>query len=115
MRQRKSTLHLKQFRVREKGRQRDQLALMIQGLEQSKLDLEQGIRVEEQRTKISDPTRIEYSPLAKSLRGRMENIDQSIAELKAQMDMIEIELEDAQIEYQRVAEIEARDTVSMRA
>lgn len=115
MRPRKSTVQLKQFHVNEKQRQLNLVKTMLSELEHSKLELQNAVEIEEKRSGVSDPSKMTYSSLAKSLRDRMANIEQSIADLTFKVEAAEEALEEVQLEYTRAVDLEVRESSLMRA
>lgn len=65
-----------------------QIETLIAEFSAQRSDLLHQITAEEDRSKQTDPTHFAYSPLATSLRARIENLDQSIADLGSQMELL---------------------------
>jgi flagellar FliJ protein len=57
---------------------------MIADLMRKYDDLDAQMKIEEQRTGVSDPAHFNYSMAAKSTRGRRDNILKTVADLKDQ-------------------------------
>jgi hypothetical protein len=61
---------------------------LVAELSAQRSDLVHQNRAEEYLSKQSDPTHYAYSPLAASLRARIENLDRSIVDLNSQMALL---------------------------
>jgi translation initiation factor IF-3 len=109
MKSRESLVRLKEFQVNEKGRQLQQLQMMMSEFERMAKDLESQIVVEEKKSGISDPNHFAYPTFAKAARQRADNLQVSIKELKMQEEALEQALEEMQAEYARAAALEERD------
>ena len=109
MKPRESLVRLKTFQVKEKRRQRDQLATMIEEFARMGGDLDAQIEAEERRAGISDPTHFAYPMPAKAARTRRENLANSAKELKVQLDAANIALEEAEAELEKAEAKERRD------
>ena len=93
---RDSMVRLKAFQVNEKERQRDQLANMIADFGRMAGDLDAQIGAEEARSGIDDPTHFAYPMTAKAARTRRDKLNDSMRELRVQLDAAAIALEEAQ-------------------
>jgi hypothetical protein len=82
---------LNRFRLVEAQRRVAQIESMIARLKRQSSELEQDLNLEHNRTKISDPQHFAYSPLAKSILQRHENLKRSI-------QGFEVKLEEAKVE-----------------
>ena len=109
MKPRESLVRLKTFQVKEKRRQRDQLANMIEEFARMGGDLDAQIEAEERRAGITDPTHFAYPMPAKAARTRRENLSNSAKELKVQLDAANIALEEAEAELEKAEAKERRD------
>ena len=109
MKPRESLVRLKTFQVKEKRRQRDQLATMINEFARMGGDLDAQIEAEERRAGITDPTHFAYPMPAKAARTRRENLANSAKELKVQLDAANIALEEAEAELEKAEAKERRD------
>ena len=112
MKPRESLVRLKTFQAKEKRRQRDQLAAMIDEFQRMGADLDVQIEAEERRAGITDPTHFAYPMPAKAARTRRDNLEVSARELKVQLDAANIALEEAEAE---LAKAEAKDRRDGRA
>lgn len=116
MKSRESLVRLKEFQVKEKRRQLNQLQSMMAEFERMAKELENQISFEEKKSGITDSTHFAYPTFAKAARQRADNLQESIRELKVQQDAAELALEEVQAEYEKAAAIEERDAaVRMRA
>ena len=109
MKPRDSLVRLKAFQVNEKQRQRDQLAMMIAEFDRMASDLDAQIANEERRSGITDPHHFAYPMPAKAARTRRDNLNDSMRELKVQLDAAKIALEEAQAELDKAQAKERRD------
>lgn len=109
MKSRESHVRLKMFQVNEKTRQLSQIQLMMGEMEKMAAELEYQIAAEEKKAGISDPAHFAYPTFAKAARQRADNLQNSIRELKVQMDAAELALEESQAEYSKAAALEERD------
>lgn len=85
MRSRDSSLRLHRFKTEEKRRQVADIESMIADFMRKYDELDQQIKLEEQRTGVTDPNHFNYSMAAKAVRGRRDNLLKSINELKEQL------------------------------
>ncbi|WP_377290735.1 flagellar export protein FliJ [Rhizobium sp. SG2393] len=116
MKSRESLTRLKEFQVKEKQRQLNQLQMMMAEFERMAKDLESQIAIEEKKSGITDPSHFAYPTFAKAARQRADNLQVSIRELKVQQDAAEIALEEVKAEFQKAAALEERDSsVRLRA
>jgi flagellar export protein FliJ len=115
MKSRESLVRLKEFQVKEKQRQLNQLQMMAE-FERMTKELENQITFEEKKSGISDPSHFAYPTFAKAARQRADNLQVSVRELKVQQDAAELALEEVQAEFAKAAALEERDSgVRMRA
>lgn len=84
MRSRETTLRLHRFRTEERRRQAADIDGMIQDLSKKYDELDAHVRFEEGRNGVSDPANVNYSMAAKATRGRRDNLQKSIGDLKDQ-------------------------------
>ena len=116
MKSRESLVRLKEFQVKEKRRQLNQLQMMMSEFERMSKELESQIAIEEKKSGISDPNHFAYPTFAKAARQRADNLIVSIRELKVQQDAAELTLEEAEAEFAKAAALEERDNaVRIRA
>jgi hypothetical protein len=109
MKSRDSLVRLKEFQVKEKRRQLQQLQLMMSEFERMAKELVHQISVEETKSGITDPTHFAYPTFAKAARQRADNLEVSIRELKTQQETAEAALLEADAEFERASALENRD------
>jgi flagellar FliJ protein len=102
MRSRDSSLRLHRFKTEEKRRQAADIESMIADFMRKYDDLDQQIKVEEQRTGVTDPNHFNYSMAAKAVRGRRDNLLKSINELKEQLANAKADLAAEEAELRKV-------------
>jgi hypothetical protein len=93
MKSQHSTLQAKRFEVTEKARKVASLEMMVIDLEHTAMELAWQISIEEKRTGVKNPAHIAYSTLAKATTLRRTNLLNSVADLRAKLDMARCELE----------------------
>jgi len=111
MKSRDNVMRLKRFQVEEKTRQLTQIDMMVAELERMRGDLEAQIRIEEEKSGISDPEHFAYPTFAKAVRQRKENLDVSIRELQEKRINAEAAVEEADEELKKAQKLGARDQV----
>jgi flagellar protein FliJ len=109
MKTRNSLVRLKRFQVEEKRRQASQIEMMIAEFERMAVELDDQIIAEHKRTGISDVNHFAYSTFAKAARQRRDNLSESAADLKLQLDAAQVALEEAVAELTKVELLEERD------
>ncbi len=95
-------LRLHTFRVEEARRQVGEIELMINEFRRKQEELENGIRFEEERAGITDPTHVQYPPAALDMRKRRDNLLKSVADLERQLDEALARVSDAETELEKV-------------
>ena len=116
MKSRESLVRLKEFQVKEKQRQLNQLQMMMAEFDRMTKELESQITFEEKKSGITDPSHFAYPTFAKAARQRSDNLQVSIRELKVQQDAAELALEEAEAEFAKASALEERDNaVRLRA
>jgi flagellar export protein FliJ len=85
MRSKDTLMRLQRFRYEEKRRQVSEIEAMIADFLRKQDDLDQQVKMEETRTGIADPSHFNYSLTAKAIRGRRDNLLQSIEDLRDQL------------------------------
>ena len=103
------TLRAKRFEVTEKARKVASLEMMVIDLEHMAMELARQISVEEERTRVKNPTHVAYSTLATATTQRRTKILNSVADLRAKLDMARRELEDAEAELRTLESAETHD------
>ena len=110
MRSRESLLRLNRFRVEDCRRQVSDMDLMINDLMRKHDDLDNHVKFEEQRTGVSDPSNVNYSMAAKSVRGRRDNILATVAELRDQHETTIERLKEAEADLRKVEMLVEKET-----
>ncbi len=109
MKSRDSLLRLKRFQVDEKRRQVSQIEIMLSDFQRNIEDLNEQIRVEQERSGISDPTHYAYPTFAKAAMTRRENLETSMGDLRAQLENAQADLGEAYEELKKIELIEERN------
>ncbi len=102
MRSKSTLIRLHRFRFEEKRRQAAEISAMIADFRRKQDDLEYQIKVEEERTGVSDPEHFNYSMTAKSIRGRRDNLLRSIGDLEVQLAAAEEAVSEEEAELRKV-------------
>ena len=103
------TLRAKRFDVAEKARKVASLEAMVIDFEHMALELARQISSEEERTDVKNPAHVAYSTLAKATTLRRTKLLNSVADLRAKLDMARRELEEAEAELRALEPAETRD------
>ncbi|MEM9331781.1 MAG: flagellar export protein FliJ [Pseudomonadota bacterium] len=109
MKSRENLLRLKHFQVEDKTRQLAQIDMMIAEFEKMFGDLEDQIKIEEEKAGITDPAHFAYPTFAKAARQRQENLEGSIRDLKDKRVNAEAALVEAEEELKKAQRLEQRD------
>ncbi len=109
MKSRDTLIRLKKFQAEEKGRRVAQIEAMIAEFTRMIGDLDREIAVEEQRSGNSDPSHFAYSTYARASRGRRDNLQNSIAELRDQAEEARSLHADAVDELKKAENLEGRE------
>ncbi len=109
MKSRDSLVRLKRFQAEEKRRRVNQIEAMVAEFSRMSGDLDREIAGEEQRSGISDPQHFAYPTYARSARARRDNLQQSAAELRQQLDDAKAAHEAALEEVARAQSLEGRE------
>lgn len=112
MKPRESQLRLKHFQVEDKTRQLTQIDLMIGELSRMAEELDNQIRLEEEKSGITDASHFAYPTFAKAARQRRDNLQVSIRELNERRDAAQEALNEAEEELKKAQLLENRDGVS---
>lgn len=115
MKSRDTLIRLKRFQVDEKRRKVAQTEAMIADFERMAADLDREIAAEEQRAGITDPTHFAYPTYAKAAMTRRDNLLQSAADLKDQLDEAKTELQEAFEDLKKIEILDDRETSRDRA
>ena len=109
MKSRENAVQLKQFQVKEKTRQLQQLDQMIADFERMATELDMQIEAEEKKAGITDVNHCAYPTFARAARTRRDNLMHSQKELKIQRDAAEAALAEAEAELRKAEALEERD------
>ncbi|MCC5977721.1 MAG: flagellar export protein FliJ [Salinarimonas sp.] len=115
MKSRDTLIRLKRFQVDEKRRRVAQIEMMIADFERMAGDLEAEIASEEQKAGITDTAHFAYPTYAKAAAQRRENLLQSAANLKGELDDAKGELAEAFEELKKVEILEDREKGAERS
>ncbi|SHG76948.1 flagellar export protein FliJ [Kaistia soli DSM 19436] len=92
MKSRESLIRLKRFQAEEKRRRVQQIELMIAEFERMARDLEDQIKIEQERSGIRDQSHFAYPTFAKAASQRRDNLLASAQELQTQLETAQDEL-----------------------
>ncbi len=109
MKSRDSLIRLKRFQSEEKRRRVAQIEAMIAEFGRMANDLDREIAGEEQRSGIVDTTHFAYSTYARAARGRRDNLQQSVEELRGQLNEARAQYEEAAEEFSKAQSLEGRE------
>ena len=96
MKSRDNLLRLKHFQVQDRTRQLAQIDMMIHEMTRMSDDLQAQIRIEEEKSGISDVSHFAYPTFAKAARQRHENLLVSIRDLNDKRQAAEDALGEAE-------------------
>lgn len=106
---RESLIRLKRFQADEKRRQVGQIEMMIAEFEKMARDLEDQIKIEQDRSGIRDTSHFAYPTFAKAAMQRRDNLRASAAELQGQLEGAQDELLAAMDELKKHESLAERD------
>lgn len=106
---RDNLVRLTRFKVLEKRRQLEQLALMMGEFARMAAELDNQIISEEKKAGISDVQHFAYPTFAKAARSRRDNLTNSVKDLKVQTNAARLTLEEAEAELLHAEKLEQRD------
>lgn len=109
MKSRDTLIRLKRFQVDEKRRRVAQIEMMIADFERMAADLNAEIALEEKKAGITDVAHFAYPTYAKAAAQRRDNLLQSAANLKGELDDAQGELAEAFEELKKVEILEDRE------
>ncbi len=115
MKSRDTLIRLKRFQVDEKRRRVAQIEMMIADFERMAADLQAEIASEEQKAGITDTAHFDYPTYAKAAAQRRENLLQSAANLKGELDDAKGELAEAFEELKKVEILDDREKGAERS
>jgi hypothetical protein len=110
MKSRENLLRLKHFQVEDKTRQLTQIELMVQELGRIADELGAQIRIEEEKSGITDPGHFAYPTFAKAARLRRDNLQGSIRDLNTRREAAVAALGEAEEELKKAMLIDSRDS-----
>ena len=108
MKSRDNLLRLKHFQVQEKTRQLAQIDMMLAEFDRMAGDLRNQIDVEEKKAGITDISHFAYPTFAKAARIRVDNLENSINDLREKRAPAEEALKEAEEELRKAELKEAR-------
>lgn len=109
MKPRENLLRLKHFQVEDKTRQLTQIDLMIGELARMAEELDNQIRLEEEKSGITDANHFAYPTFAKAARQRRDNLQVSIRDLNERRQAAQEALVEAEEELRKAQAKENRD------
>lgn len=109
MKSRESLIRLKRFQAEEKRRRVRQIELMIAEFEKMARDLEEQIKIEQERSGIRDQNHFAYPTFAKAASQRRDNLRASAQELQTQLETAQDELIAATDELRKHEQLAERD------
>jgi flagellar export protein FliJ len=109
MKSREAVLRLKRFQTEERRRQVNQIESMVADFERMAKELDDQIKVEEQRSGISDPEHFAYPTFAKAAATRRDNLRASAEELRGQLIAADAAFIDAAAELVKLEALVVRD------
>ena len=112
MKTRESQLRLRHFQVEDKTRQLTQIDLMIGELTRMADELDNQIRIEEEKSGITDSSHFAYPTFGKAARQRRDNLQVSIRELNDRRASAQQALNEAEEELKKAQLLENRDGAS---
>jgi flagellar FliJ protein len=115
MKSRESLIRLKRFQVEEKRRRLSQIETMIAEFDRMSGDLDREIRIEEERSGISDPGHFAYPTYARAAAQRRDNLRRSTDELRTQLEDARALFEEAAEELRRFEMLDDRDQARERS
>lgn len=110
MKSRDGVLRLKRFQADEKKRQVEQIEVMIAEFERRASELDEQIRLEQERTGIHDVGHFAYPTFAKAAAQRRDNLMASVDDLRTQLDAARMEYDAALEELQKSEALAERDS-----
>ena len=109
MKSRDTLVRLKRFQAEEKRRRVAQIEAMINEFTRMATELDREIAVEEQRSGNADPSHFAYSTYARAARSRRDNLKNSIAELRGQLDEAKAHHAEALEELAKAQNLDGRE------
>ncbi len=115
MKSRETLLRLKRFQLDDKRRRVAQVEMMIAEFDRMAGDLDREILNEEQKARISDPTHFAYPTYARAAMTRRDNLRESAANLKGQLDDARRAVEEAFEDLKKVETLDNREQAREKA
>ena len=112
MKSRENLLRLKHFQVEDKTRQLTQIELMIGEFKRMAEELENQIRIEEEKSGITDVSHFAYPTFAKAARQRRDNLANSIQELEEKRQAAQEALVEAEEALNKAQMLDNRDSAN---
>ena len=109
MKSRDTLVRLKRFQADEKARRVAQIEMMINEFGRMAAELDREIAAEEQSSGNSDPAHFAYSTYARAARGRRDNLRNSAAELRGQMEEAKARHKEALEELKKAENLDGRE------
>jgi hypothetical protein len=109
MKSRDGVLRLKRFLVEDKRRQVAQIDATVAEFQRIAKELDEQIRVEQERSGIHDVTHFAYPTFAKAARQRRDNLNASAKELMEQRAAAQAALDSALLDLQKLEALVERD------
>lgn len=110
MKSRDGMIRAKQFQADEKKRKLLQIEAMIADFDRKVAELDEQVRLEQERSGITDEDHFAYPTSAKAAAQRRDNLAASIGDLKVQLDAAKMEHDAALEELHKVEAIAERDS-----
>ncbi len=114
MKSRESLIRLKKFQVDEKRRQLTAIEMMVADFHRMANELDLQIKVEQEKSGITDISHFAYPTFAKAAMTRRDNLVQSAEELSGQVEAAQNALAEAVEELKKVELLEERDQSRQR-
>ncbi|MDR1827841.1 MAG: flagellar export protein FliJ [Methylobacteriaceae bacterium] len=109
MKSRNTLLRLRRFQYDEKRRRLAQIEMMMNDFGRMASDLEREILAEEQKSGITDRNHFAYPTFARAACQRRENLLASIEDLRDQLALARVEMEEAKEELHKAELLEGRE------
>ena len=114
MKSRDTLLRLKRFQVDEKRRKLSQIETMVAEFERMATELDREIASEEARAGIADRTHFAYPTYARAALQRRDNLIQSADEMRGQLEVARLELEEAFEDLKKFEILDNREQLKER-
>ncbi|KQT88167.1 flagellar export protein FliJ [Aurantimonas sp. Leaf443] len=109
MMKRDNLVRVARFKMLEKRRQVEQLEMMMGEFGRMAAELDAQIGNEERKSGITDVAHFAYPTFAKAARARRDNLQNSVKDLKVQMNAARLSLEESEAELANAEKLEQRD------